>query len=208
MAVEASTAEFVTAVSTATLAGTAIAALAFTIVQLRNQRELARIDNLEHQMDYFDGPDFLKQRQALAKQRLGQGKLRTLKDDDPPTELYRVLDFFEHIGFLVRKHHLHAYDVWHSFGGWAVPTFYDARRVIEYEQSDDPTFYDDFVWLMRKLEEIERKRTGKFEIPCDDEIYGYYEDELGGKIRASRAKKRVPKPIATIETVSPQEKIV
>ncbi|MGB9198924.1 MAG: hypothetical protein WCB53_18530 [Terriglobales bacterium] len=200
------TLEALTAAGTVALALIACIALVFTIVQLRTQRELARIDNLEKQLKYFESADFVAHRRALAKQRVGQGRLKVLKDDDAPSEMYRVLDVFEHLGFLVRKGHLRDYDVWHSFGAWAIPIYYDCRRVIEYEQADDKTFYNDFLWLVSKLEKIERKEVGKFGIPSDDDLYAYHCDEIGGGI-PRRRKKHVADGLVKATVVSAEDKI-
>ncbi|SRR5579883_184166 len=205
MMVAPETWQAVSAASTFALAIIAAVALVFTVVQILIQRGLAKITNLEKQIDSFDSSEFLGYRKELAKQRLGQGRLKVLRDDDAPSELYKVLDFFEHVGFLVRKRHLRAYDVWHSFGAWAVPTYYDARRVIEYQQYDDPTFYDDFVWLIRKVEKISQKKTGKLEIPSDDDIYNYYLDEFGGKL-PSRRNRKGSKQSSSERPIPPEDK--
>src|SRR5271157_84619 len=183
--------EVATASATLLLAGTAVWALRFAKRQLKQDRNAARIDNLERQMEFFDSERFVSIRKRLASSRTKNGKLQPLSDDDAPSELYDVLNFFEHLGFLVREKHLPAYHVWHAFGYWAFSFFYDARRVIEYEQANDPTFFDDFEWLIGKLQRIETKQCGRKDIPSDDELLGFYlEENRGTTVRQRKARRR------------------
>lgn len=182
----------VTAIATAALAITGALALWFAKRQLKQDRDAARIDNLERQLEAFDSERFLNIRRRLASLRARNGKLQPLAEDDAPSEMYDVLNFFEHLAFLVREKYLPAYHVWHAFGYWAFSFFYDARRVIEFEQIDDPTFFDDFEWLINKLQKIEARECGHRNIPSEDDLLDFYLEESHGQTvrqRKSRRKK-------------------
>ncbi len=186
----AAVSEMVTAVATGALAVTGIWALRFAKKQLKQDRDAARIENLERQMEAFDSERFLKIRKKLATLRIRTGEFVPLLDDDAPSELYDILNFFEHLGFLVREKHLPAYQVWHAFGYWAFSLFYDARRVIEYEQADDPTTFDDFVWLIKRLQRIEVRNCGHASVPSDGDIYAFYVEENEGRAYTPRKTRR------------------
>jgi hypothetical protein len=190
--------EAVVALSSVALVLTGLGAIAFAWKQLATQRDVARVDSLEKQVFYFESEHFLKFRKALAKSRIQGGRLSAIDVDDPPSEAYVLLNFFEHIGLLVRRKHLDVYDVWHSFAYWATPLYYDARRLIEYEQLEDLSYYDDFVWLISEMQRIQAERNGQPDIPSDEDLFYFYEDEaaeLGASPR-SVTKRRKPRPVA------------
>lgn len=176
---------------------TGIAAIYFAYRQIENERAYRRIENLEEQMDRFDSDPIAKYRKELATQRLdaGKSKLRKLDVEDPPDCAYEILNFFEHIGFLVEHGHLNAYDVWHTFEYWATAYFYDFRGVIELEQRDDPSFYSDFVRLIANLREIQKREAGRENTWLEDELVGFYQTEL--------AEVRKPTKRATARPANP-----
>ena len=83
---------------------TGAAAIIFTWCQLAAFRKQNKLDNLERVLEWFDSPGFRRLRRSLAKSRLTDGgTLRRLDLGNPPTAVYEILDFFEHVGFLVKK---------------------------------------------------------------------------------------------------------
>ena len=117
--------------ATAGLIGTGVWALRSAAKQINIQRELARIDNLEKQLFFFESEPFTRVKPALASARTQANGYIPLGVDDPPASMYESLNFFEHVGLLVKLGHLRARDVWHTFAYWAVPLYYDSRRLIE-----------------------------------------------------------------------------
>jgi len=179
--------------ATAGLVATGIYALQAAKRQIETQRELARIDNLEKQLVFFESAGFQRVRRALAASRTMEGHFVKVNTDDPPASLYEILNFFEHLGFLVRLEHLRKRDVWHTFAYWAVPVYLDAREVIALEQFDDPSFYDDFVWLIKEMQNIERQETGSEEFLDDEDLYDFYlleKQDPGAAPRKARKRSR------------------
>jgi len=170
----------VAGIATAALVATGAGAIYFAYRQIENERAYRRIDNLEAQIDRFDREPIAGHRKKLAEARLdaSRTRLRILDVDDPPTSAYEVLNFFEHIAFLVEKGHLNIYDVWHSFGYWARATYYDFRSLIEYEQREDPSTYCDFLKLDARLRKIDIEETGAENTWLPDELVNYYLSEI------------------------------
>ena len=172
--------EALTAVSTAALVATGAGAIYFAYRQIENERGYRRIENLEEQMERFDSDPVGEYRRALAQERLdaARTRLRKLDVDNPPNCAYELLNFFEHIAFLVEKGHLNLYDVWHTFDYWATAYYYDFRAVIELEQRDDVSSYSDFVNLISQLRRIQIEETGQENTWLEDELVGFYNAEL------------------------------
>jgi hypothetical protein len=170
----------VTAVSTAALVLTGVGAIFFVYRQIENERVYRRIENLEEQLRRFDTNPLAEHRKKLAEARLDSShtKLRNLDAEYPPTNSYEILNFFEHIAFLVDKGHLDMYDVWHSFDYWATAYYFDLRSVIEVEQRDDASSYCDFVKLIAQLRSIQIKEAGRENTWVGDELVGFYASEL------------------------------
>ncbi len=166
--------EAVTAIGTGVLALTGVAAIIYTHSQLRQNRELARIQHLRDLVREFDLAPMSDRRRELADLRLDKERLLSLDDDNPPQCLYEVLDFFEHIGLLVKRGHLDRNDVWDTFSYWMFNIFADARSLIEQERKDDPTVYSNFVELIEQIRKIEKAKGGKTDIPSKDDIEGFY----------------------------------
>jgi hypothetical protein len=184
----------VTAVSTAALVVTGAGAIYFAYRQIENERVYRRIENLEEQLGRFDADPIANHRKTLAEARLDASKatLRSLDAEDPPVSTYEILNFFEHIAFLVDKGHLNVFDVWHTFDYWATAYYYDFRSVIEVEQRDDCSSYCDFVKLITQLREVQIKETGRENTWLPDELVGFYSSELEdvkkpGRRRSSRS---------------------
>ena len=69
-----------------------------------------------------------------------------------------MLDFYDHIGLLVKKGHLELYDVWHTFYEWAQPVYVDLRLLIEDQASPFSEHYVDLKKLMRQMDELQISR--------------------------------------------------
>src|ERR1700728_3288950 len=141
---------------------TAFLTIAFTWIQIAIQRRQTRVDNLEKQIDRFESEQFQRTRRGLAGKRLDRSdELIALDLADIPIELQEILDFFEHIAFLVRRGHLGSYDVWHTFATWIGPVYWDAREYIAIEQLDDKTIYEDLVWLYHRMVREDKRCHGE-----------------------------------------------
>ncbi len=148
----------VQAVANTALVLTSGGAIAYAARQLKHEREYRSVDNLEKQLTFFLSESFLGARRRLAEARTRGGDLVPLLPDDPPAVALEVLDFYDHLGLLVKKGHLDVYDVWHTFYEWAQPVYVDLQPLIEGEDSSYRDHYSDLRTLMRRMDDIQIKR--------------------------------------------------
>lgn len=181
--------------ATLLLALTGVAGIIFAWRQLVNERKQRQVENLEHQLDTWEGQRYRSLRSGLASKRLRGDSLRHLDPSDPPDQAYDILDFFEHLAVLVKHGNLSAFDVWHAFGPWIGAIWSDLRGMVALEQQDSPVTYCDFSWLIKEISAIEKEEAGKFLDYDDDDLEAFYLYEaevatsIGGGLR-SRPKKR------------------
>lgn len=177
--------EAVQAIASAALVLTSGGAIAYAARQLRHEREYRSVDNLEKQLTFFLSEVFVAARRRLAESRTDGQVLLEWAVDDPPVTAFEVLDFYDHLGLLVRKGHLDAYDVWHTFYEWAQPVYVDLRALIEDEQSAFRDHYSELRKLMRVMDEIQLGRMHKkdpnanhWALWTPERILDYYRYEL------------------------------
>ena len=123
--------------------------------------------------------------------------------DDPPVTAFEVLDFYDHLGLLVKKGHVDAYDIWHTFYEWAQPVYVDLQPLIEDSKSNYVDHYAELRRLMRVMDDIQIKRMHKqnanhWALWTPERILDYYRYELqaGESIRRDRrmaSVRRTPK---------------
>ncbi len=185
---------------------TSAGAIGYAGLQLRHEREYRSVVNLEKQLGYFQTEAFTAARRRLAKDRLTEDckELRAWEIDDAPVSAFEVLDFYEHVGLLVKKGHLDVYDVWHTFYEWAQPVYVDMQPLIESEESAYRDHYSDLRKLMRQMDDIQLGRmyeknsnANHWALWTPDRIlahYGYELEAAGlsgrGKRSAERAAER------------------
>ncbi len=148
----------VQAIANTALVLTSGGAIAYAARQLTHEREYRSVDNLEKQLTFFLSESFLGARRRLAEARTTGGELLPLPMDDPPAVALEVLDFYDHLGMLVKKGHLDVYDVWHTFYEWAQPVYVDLQPLIESEDSSYRDHYSDLRKLIRRMDDIQIKR--------------------------------------------------
>jgi hypothetical protein len=195
------------AIANSALVLTSAGAIGYAALQLRHEREYRSVNNLEKQLSFFLGDSFVAARRRLAQARIGAEGLRPLSVDDPPIAAFEVLDFYEHLGLLVKKGHLNVYDVWHTFYEWAQPVYVDLQPMIENPDSDFSDHYTDLRKLVRSMDEIQMKRmhaknANHWALWTPDRILGYYRYELDvqagehqrPRFRAQPAPVPVPDP--------------
>ena len=184
--------ETATAVFTGLLALTGIAAFVVAVRQLSQVQQQARIQHLLQLDRDFRSAPLTEYRSALAKKKL--------KGEEDPDELYRVLDFFEGIGLLVRRGYLEASDVWELFSDYVLTIYADAKGTMEDEQKSDPAYFYNLTSLVAEMQRIEIANTGRPDAPSQDDIRVFWEDEAGllpgttppSRGRRPRHKQRKP----------------
>ncbi len=191
----------VQAIATTILVLTSAGAIGYAGLQLRQEREYRSVANLEKQLAVFQGEAFVAARKRLAADRLVEGELATWDlatwdKETPPASALQVLDFYDHVGLLVKKGHLEVYDVWHTFYEWAQPVYVDLRPLIEDEDSPFSEHYLDLRRLMRSMDELQIarmhvKKANYWALWTPDRIIDHYKYELesGGQM-SRRARRR------------------
>ncbi len=147
------------AVATGVLVVTSAAGIIYAGLQLRHEREYRAVTNLEKQLEFFHSAKFVEARRLLARERLDStGNVLPLEQDDPPVSVFAVLDFYEHLGLLVKKGHLELYDVWHTFYEWVQPVYADMCGSLEDRTLEWTGHYSDLRRLVKGMDAIQRSR--------------------------------------------------
>ena len=180
----------VQAIANSVLVVTSAGAIGYAGLQLANERKYRSVSNLEKQLSFFLSEPFAMARKQLAHDRVNAEGLVPWDLSDPPVSAFEVLDFYEHVGLLVKKGHLDVYDVWHTFYEWAQPVYVDLRVLIEDPDSSYSDHYSDLRKLMREMDEIQLKRmhaknANHWALWTPERILEHYRYELetGGRRR-------------------------
>lgn len=189
----------VQAIANVVLVVTSLGAIGYAALQLRHEREYRSVTNLEKQLSFFLSNSFVAARRRLALARVSEDGLVPWDINEPPVVAFEVLDFYEHLGLLVKKGHLDAYDVWHTFYEWAQPVYIDLEPLIKNQKSPYAVQYSDFRKLMRAMDEIQirrmhAKRASPSALWTPERILDYYRYELesseGRPLPMSRRSQR------------------
>lgn len=195
------------AIANTALVMTSGGAIAYAGRQLRHERAYRSVDNLEKQLAFFLGEAFVGARQRLAEARTHGDDLLPLPVDDPPTVAFEVLDFYDHVGLLVKKGHLDLHDVWHTFYEWAQPVYVDLQPLIEDKQSAFRDHYTDLRKLMRRMDEIQIRRmhaknANHWALWTPERILCHYKYELevGSGTRRVRLRPRREASVTVLDS--------
>jgi len=131
--------------------GTSISLLAFAY-QVHRARFNQSVDLLFRLENDFFGGDKIAQRSLAAK--------NCLKDSHDFAEMEDVLDFFETVAMLTRKHALDVYMVWHTFDYWMERYYAVAKPHILARQAREPGVWEDLSWLIPRLKKLQSKKGG------------------------------------------------
>lgn len=191
---------------------TGAGAIGYAGLQLRHEREYRSVTNLEKQLSFFLSDAFVAARRRLAESRVRGGELIHWTVDEPPITAFEVLDFYEHLGLLVKKGHLESYDVWHTFYEWAQPVYIDLQRLLESPESAYVDHYTDLRLLMRAMDDIQLKRmhaqkANHWALWTPDRILDYYQYELetGRQAMRRRLRAQTRRAVQLVEAELAQE---
>jgi hypothetical protein len=185
----------VQAIASVVLVITSGGVIGYAALQLRHEREYRSVNNLEKQLSFFLGDSFVAARRRLAQARVGEDGLLPWTIDEPPVVAFEVLDFYEHLGLLVKKGHLDVYDVWHTFYEWAQPVYVDLQPLIEDPESPYSVQYSDLRKLVRAMDEIQLKRMhaknkNHWSLWTPERILDYYRYELDTSVEHTQPMSR------------------
>jgi hypothetical protein len=163
--------------------------------QLDDFRRESRIAHLIALVDQFEREPMAGTRRTLGAKRAPNGVLLPLDLNNPPPELHDVMNFFEHMGYLLEGGYLNIEDVSVEFHYWVLHVWSDAKKLIKSEQADNAIYYEFFEKMVNKLLQYDRPRTGALQLPTEPEIEDFYAEEshlpVGSPIpRQKRSKRR------------------
>jgi hypothetical protein len=189
------TPERITAWASAAVAVLALLALLFSILQTRWQlnalreetakqltelRDEEKIKHLVDEVTRFEQPALLQARKGLAAKRMDtvHETLRHLDVDNPPPEMWDILNFCDHVGLLTHRGYLDVRDVWSELGYWLLNIYADARPVIDADTKNYPASMHECAWLIEAMRPIEAKEnSGADDHPSQDDLYIFYDTE-------------------------------
>jgi len=184
-----------TALATLLLVLVGIATAVYGGLQLADFRRESRIKHIIDLVNQFETDPLAKYRRDLAKKRLSpDGSLQPFDLENPPAELYDIMNFFEHMGYLLDGNYLNLEDVAVEFHYWILRVWADASELVKIDQAEDSIYYEFFEKMVRRLQEYDRPRTGKLASPSTSDIADFYSDEahlvLGSPMPRKRRRKR------------------
>ena len=184
-----------TALATLLLVLVGIATAVYLGLQLADFRRESRIKHMIDLVNQFEIDPLATSRRRLAEQRLSpDGVLKPLDPENPPDELYDIMNFFEHMGYLLDGNYLSLEDVAVEFHYWILRVWADAAELAKAEQEEDPIYYEFFERMVKRLQEYDRPRTGKLASPSKSDIEDFYSVEAhlvqGSPMPRKRRRKR------------------
>jgi hypothetical protein len=160
--------DWITAICTAVIMFTGLGALWYARGQITEAHDEAQVDRLLREEEKFEQEPLVSYRELYAQQRL--------KGIADPDAEYQVLDFLETMGELVNHGSLDENEVWNSFDDDIEAMYADMHVMIE--QENDPHYYDQFLYLARRMFEIDRANHEDDSLYTKGELQGYWQDEL------------------------------
>lgn len=190
----------VEAFATSVTALTAIFAAVYAACQFDSFKKENRIAHLIELVHEFERPPLADARRKLACERLEGGKLRKLDVREPPQSLHAILNFFEHMGFLLRDRYLSLDGVSVEFHYWIFRIWTDARAVIRHEQHEASIYYSCFESMVKELREYESKKGRVLDQIDDAELEYFYAEEAelpnGSPIPMGAYRQgKIPRPV-------------
>lgn len=164
----------VTALATVALAVLGLGTIMYARQQLEEFKRESRAQRLIDLVDQFERDPMASHRRDLANARTSQGVLQPLDRNSPPADLYKVMNFFEHMGYLLEKEYLEIEDISVEFHYWILHVWSDAESLIQDELAENPIYYEHFKKMVKRLLEYDRKLTGKLQMPTGSDVEDFY----------------------------------
>ena len=186
--------EALTAIGTIALALVGASTLLYIKQQLDDFRRESLIKHLMDLVSEFEHDPLATRRRVLGAARAPGGHLQPLDLNNPPPELHDIMNFFEHMGYLLDGKYLNLEDVSVEFHYWILHIWADAKKLIKSEQAENPLYYEHFEKMVDSLLKYDRPRTGTLSLPTEAEIEDFYAEEshlpIGSPIPRQRRLKR------------------
>jgi hypothetical protein len=187
--------EALTAGGTVALALIALFSAWYAKQQLDDFQKESRIKHLIALVEQFERDPMATHRRTLGAKRTPYGELIPLDLNNPPPELHDVMNFFEHVGYLLEGKYLDLEGVSVEFHYWILHVWSDAKKLIKSEQADNAIYYEFFEKMVADLLKYDRPGTGTLQMPSEADIADFYVEEshllVGSPIpRQKRSKRR------------------
>jgi len=149
--------------------------------QLNEIRDEAKVQHLVDEVVRFNQPPIAMSRVDLAKKRLDEKNktILPLDAENPPTEMWDVLNQCDQVGLLTRRGYLDLGDVYDELGYWLLNFYADAEPAVVADRKEYPTSERDCTWLIDRLKPLEIKYdAGRNLRLTKEDLYWFYEEEL------------------------------
>ncbi len=150
-----------------------IAAICGLIYQIRRSRFSLNLELVLKFDDKFNGEHFKRKRIKAATSILKKKQYLDAED---------IFDFFETVGYLVRKKTLNKKIVWHTFYGWVQGYWSSGIEHIKRKrrEENDNTLWEDFEYLHAVLLNIQRSEANKSdaEVLNKNKIIEFLKEEI------------------------------
>ncbi len=150
-----------------------VAAIVGLILESRRSRFSVGLDAMMKQDEIWSSDRMTQARKAAAL---------ALRDNKPSDEIDDVLDFFEFLGYLVRRRGVDEFLVWHSYFYWLHRYKTLAAGYIATYQQRDPTVWVDMLALHKKMVEIEKHERGGSDaglLLSPEDTQKFFKEEIG-----------------------------
>jgi hypothetical protein len=182
-----------TAIGTVGLALVAALSAGYAKRQLEDFRRESRIKHVMALVDQFERDPMATHRRTLGAKRAPGGQLITLDLNNPPPELHDVMNFFEHMGYLLEGKYLNLEDVSVEFHYWILHVWSDAKKLIKSEQAENAIYYEFFEKMVTRLLNYDRPRTGTLQMPSEADIADFYAEESRLPIGSPMPRQKRPR---------------
>ena len=156
--------------------------------QLAETRDEAKVQHLVDESVRFNQLPLALSRVALARKRLDERHKTVLPLDaeNPPTEMWDVLNECDHVGLLTRRGYLDVKDVYDDLGYWLLNFYADAEPAVLADRKEYPTSEKDCTWLIEQLKPLEiQYDNGRNLRLTKEDLYWFYEEELHTQVGQS-----------------------
>jgi hypothetical protein len=149
--------------------------------QLKETRDEAKVQHLVDETVRFDEAPLALSRVALAKQRLDEKNkaVKPLDAENPPTEMWDVLNECDRLGLLTRRGYLDVGDVYDELGYYLLNFYADAEPAVLADRNEYPNSESQCTWLIEQMKPLEMKDdAGRSLRLSKEDLYWFYEEEL------------------------------
>lgn len=153
--------------------------------QLKETRDEAKVQHLVDETVRFDQAPLALSRVALAKARVDEKNKTVLPLDaeNPPTEMWDVLNECDQIGLLTRRGYLDLEDVYNELGYYLLNFYADAEPAVLADRKEYPNSESQCTWLIEQMKPLEmREDAGRNLRLTKEDLYWFYKEELNTKV--------------------------